>query len=310
MRITLAIGLGLALAANELLMLLDPAGWYALAPGVPETGPLNLHFVRDVGCAYILTGLALAGLAFIERAWPAALIGALFLTLHALVHVADGFSGRVHANHVLTDLVSVYAPAGIALWLVLLSTPISRRMPMLTWLMKRRLDAFERMYGYDTSYLRDMLAADVKAVMALWKAQGMSRYRKDVPREPWYAAALVGALAEDCGPCTQLGITMAEREGVAADTLRAIVVGDLRAMPDDVVLAYRFAKASLAHDAAADELRDEIVKRWGPRGLISLAFALVCPRVYPTVKYALGHGKACTRLTVAGKPLPVLKEAA
>jgi hypothetical protein len=134
----------------------------------------------------------------------------------------------------------------------------------------------------------------------------MSRYRKNVPREPWYAAALVGALAEDCGPCTQLGITMAEREGVAADTLRAIVAGDLRAMPDDVVLAYRFAKASLAHDAAADELRDKIVKRWGPRGLISLAFALACS----TVKYALGHGKACTRLTVAGKPLPVLKEAA
>src|SRR6266576_1751231 len=64
MRIIVAIGLGLALAANGLLMLLDPAGWYALAPGVPETGPLNLHFVRDIGCAYILTGLALAGLAF------------------------------------------------------------------------------------------------------------------------------------------------------------------------------------------------------------------------------------------------------
>jgi hypothetical protein len=123
MRITVAIGLGLALAANGLFMLFDPAGWYALAPGVPETGPLNLHFVRDIGCAYTLAGLALAGLAFNERAWPAALIGALFLTLHALIHVADGFSGRVHANHVLTDLVSVHAPAAIALWLVLLSTP-------------------------------------------------------------------------------------------------------------------------------------------------------------------------------------------
>src|SRR5262249_1853721 len=179
-----------------------------------------------------------------------------------------------------------------ALWLVLLSTPISRRMPMLTWLMKRRIDAFGRVCGYDTSYLRDMLAADVKAVMALWKVQGLSRYRKGVPREPWYAAALVGTLAEDCGPCTQLVIAMAEREGVAADSLRAIVAGDLRAMPDEVVLAYRFAKASLARDAASDELRDEIVKRWGPRGLISLAFALACSRVYPTVKYALGHGKA------------------
>ena len=126
MRITVAIWLCLALAANGLLMLFDPAGWYAVAPGVPETGPLNPHFVRDIGCAYILTGFALAGLAFNERAWPAALIGTLFLT-HALVHVADGFSGWVHANHGLTDLVVVYAPAAVALWLVLLSTPISGR---------------------------------------------------------------------------------------------------------------------------------------------------------------------------------------
>jgi hypothetical protein len=310
MRITVAIGLGLALAANGLLMLFDPAGWYALAPGVPETGPLNPHFVRDIGCAYILTGLALAGLAFNERAWPAALIGALFLTLHALVHVADGFSGRVHANHVLTDLVSVYAPAAIGLWLVLLSTPISGSMPMLTWLIKRRIDAFERVYGYDTSYLRDMLAADVKAVMALWKVQGLSRYRKGVPREAWYAAGLAGVLSEDCGPCTQLAIAMAERDGVAADTLRAIVAGDTRMMPDEAVLAYRFAKASLARDAAADELRIEIVKRWGQQGLISLAFALASARIFPTVKYALGHGQACSRVTVAGSPVPVLKRAA
>ena len=52
---------------------------------------------------------------------------------------------------------------------------------MLSWLLKRRIDAFERDYGYDASYLRDMLAADVKAVMALWKVQGLSQYRKDVP---------------------------------------------------------------------------------------------------------------------------------
>ena len=68
MRITVAIGLGLALAANGLLMLFDPAGWYAVAPGVPETGPLNPHFVRDIGCACILTGFALAGYEGICRA--------------------------------------------------------------------------------------------------------------------------------------------------------------------------------------------------------------------------------------------------
>ena len=310
MRITLAIGLGLLLAANGLLMLLDPAQWYAIVPGVSETGPLNPHFVRDIGAAYVVTGVAIAWLARDARAVPAALAGALFLTLHALVHVADAIAGRLHTDHILSDLVTVFAPAVIALWLVSSSTPISRRNPMLGWLMKRRLDAFERDTGYDVSYVREMLAADVNSVMAFFKVQGMSRYRKNVPADVWYAAGLVGALAEDCGPCTQLGVTMAEREGVAPDTLRAIVAGDLRAMSDDVVLAYRFAKASLAHDLAADELRDEIVKRWGQRGLISLAFALASSRVYPTVKYALGHGKACTRLTVVGRPLPVLKEAA
>jgi hypothetical protein len=309
-RITLAIVLGLALAANGFLMLVDPAGWYAMVPGVPETGPLNAHFVRDIGAAYLVTGVAIAALALDARAAPAALAGALFLTLHALVHAFDAMAGRLHADHVLTDLVTVFAPAAIALWLVLSSTPSLRRMPMLTWFMKRRLDAFERNTGYDVTHVREMLDADIKAVMALFKVQGLARYRKDVPREPWYAAALVGVLAEDCGPCTQLGITMAEREGVNPDTLRAIVAGDLRAMPDDVVVAYRFAKASLAHNPAADELRSEVVERWGQRGLISLSFALASSRVYPTVKYALGHGKSCTRLTVGGKPLPVLKEAA
>jgi len=47
MRVTLAIGLGLLLAANGFLMLADPAQWYAIVPGVPETGPqgyLRLQF--------------------------------------------------------------------------------------------------------------------------------------------------------------------------------------------------------------------------------------------------------------------------
>jgi hypothetical protein len=71
-----------------------------------------------------------------------------------------------------------------------------------------------------------------------------------------------------------------------------------------------FVQASLAHDTAADELRTEIVKRWGRQGVISLAFALASARVFPTIKYALGHEQACSRLTVAGSPLPVLKRAA
>jgi hypothetical protein len=60
MRTLLALILGVGLAANGLFMLADPAGWYGLVPGVPMTGPLNVHFVRDIGCAYAVAGLGLA----------------------------------------------------------------------------------------------------------------------------------------------------------------------------------------------------------------------------------------------------------
>ena|SRR5208283_3605716 len=49
MRTTLAWILGLLAAINGLFMLLAPDSWYLIAPGVPDTGPFNQYFVRDIG---------------------------------------------------------------------------------------------------------------------------------------------------------------------------------------------------------------------------------------------------------------------
>jgi hypothetical protein len=64
----------------------------------------------------------------------------------------------------------------------------------------------------------------------------------------------------------------------------------------------------LRHAPQADDLRDEVVRQWGRRGLVSLSFALVAARLYPTLKYALGHGHACTRLVIGGETRPVFRE--
>ena len=181
---------------------------------------------------------------------------------------------------------------------------------MLKWLLRRKLDAFEREFDYDASYVRDILAADAGAALRFGRVQAMGQYCRDLPRDAWYAAGIAGTMAEDCGPCTQLGVTMAEREGIPAATLRAIAARDVAVMPADVALAFRFAQAVLAHDASADELRAEIRRRWGERALISLAFAITAARMYPTMKYALGHGQACQRVSVGGAVVPVLRQAA
>jgi hypothetical protein len=173
---------------------------------------------------------------------------------------------------------------------------------MIRWFLRRQVAAFERTWSYDASYIREIIDADPRAAIAFGRAARIGRYRRDVPLAPHYAAGIVALMAEDCGPCTQLAIDMAEQDGVDPATLRAIVTRDLAAAPDDVALAVRFTEATLRRAPEADDLRDEVVRRWGPRGLISLAFAMQAARLYPTLKYALGHGKSCTRLSIGGEP--------
>jgi hypothetical protein len=172
---------------------------------------------------------------------------------------------------------------------------------MLKWMIRQKLKAFEREHGYDASYMHEVLATDVGAFLKFGLATSMGNYRKDAPRDVLFAAGLTSSMHADCGPCTQLGVDFALQAGVAAPTIAAIVAGNEAAMPPEVALGVRFARAVIAHDAEADACREEIVRRWGPRALLALTFAIMTAQLYPTLKYALGHGKACTRVVVAGQ---------
>jgi hypothetical protein len=180
---------------------------------------------------------------------------------------------------------------------------------MLRWLLRRRIAAFEREYDYEMGYARDLLRISPRALALFGSIVKVAQFHRDVPAEALYAAKLVATKEEDCGPCTQLAVTMAERAGVAATEIRAVLAGDQRAMGEATRLGFRFAEAVLAHDPAAEEFRAEIVRRWGELALVSLAFAVAATRVFPTVKYALGHGVACSRVAVAGSPVAVLRAA-
>jgi len=174
---------------------------------------------------------------------------------------------------------------------------------MIKWMLRKAVAKFERQWNYDASYIRDIIDASPRAAWLFSRAAALGQFRRDIPIEPWFAAGITAVRHEDCGPCTQLGVTMAERAGVSPAVLRAVLADDPHAMPPDVALVWKFTRATLAHDAAADEYREQIVNRWGRLALVSLAFAITASRIYPTVKYALGHGKACMRIVVAGTPV-------
>jgi len=180
---------------------------------------------------------------------------------------------------------------------------------MLKSFIKTQIAKFERAYDYDMSYARDLLEADLRAFLAFNRVMPLAKYRRDLPADAWFAAKIVGAMGEDCGPCTQLVVRMAEEAGVSADTLRAIVGRRPEQLLPDAQLAYRFAEAALAHSPEADPLREQVLQRWGERALVSLGFALVSARMFPTLKYALGHGKTCQRIEVGGRAQAVAQPA-
>lgn len=179
---------------------------------------------------------------------------------------------------------------------------------MLHWLIQRQIDAFEREYDYDMDYARDLLQTSVGAMLRFHRATALGTYRESLPKDAWYAAKLVAIHLEDCGPCTQLVATMAERDGQSAEMIRAVLTGRMDDQPADVRLSVAFAHAVLARDPVADGLREEVLARFGRRGLVSLAFAMLSSKLYPTLKYALGYGHACSVVEVDGAPVLAVRE--
>ncbi len=123
---------GLIGLANALWMLVGPMHWYTELPAaVPDTGPFNPHFVRDIGCAFLATSFALIWAAWSPRyRLPLVGVAALFLATHAILHAYDTLRGALDHNHWLLDLPGVYLPGllmpAIALWLARMA-PTSTR---------------------------------------------------------------------------------------------------------------------------------------------------------------------------------------
>ncbi|WP_197709640.1 hypothetical protein [Sphingopyxis lindanitolerans] len=80
--------------ANGVFMLAKPLDWYVFVPTVVTTGPPNAHFIRDIGLAYLGSGLILLYAALDPvRHWRAAVVGGLWLALHGLLHIYEVAAG-------------------------------------------------------------------------------------------------------------------------------------------------------------------------------------------------------------------------
>jgi hypothetical protein len=82
--------LGLINLANGIAMIAAPHFWYESTPGVIASGPMNHHFIVDIGLAFLASGAGmLAGLRQGRTAAILALAGATWPALHAFFHIVE-----------------------------------------------------------------------------------------------------------------------------------------------------------------------------------------------------------------------------
>ena len=177
---------------------------------------------------------------------------------------------------------------------------------MIRWLIERQLAAFERRWHYPMDYARTLLRASRGGFWRFARVMPLAAWRDGVPLAAWHAAKLVAVRAEDCGPCTQLVADMAHADGVPAALLRAVLLGDpaeTQALDADAALAAHFARCWATGSPGLADARDAVRRRFGERGLASLALAMSGARLFPMIKSALGHGEACRRVQVGGEAL-------
>jgi hypothetical protein len=112
--------------ANGAFMLVRPLDWYVFVPTVLTTGPPNAHFIRDIGLAYIGSGLILLyAAADPARHWRAVVVGGLWLTLHGLLHIYEVAAGICGPATFWADAPAVIGQP-LAVWIALAIT-LSRR---------------------------------------------------------------------------------------------------------------------------------------------------------------------------------------
>lgn len=181
---------------------------------------------------------------------------------------------------------------------------------MRSWIARRTLRAMRKRYGYDTSYLDMMLKESPSAFFKFASVMKAAHHREVVPVDASFTAGLVGALAEDCGPCTQICVDMALEAGMPKDQIEAVLRRDPRAMNSATVLAFRFADAVVRRSSHDEEYRDAVRAQWGEKGVIDLTLALQMGRMFPMVKAGLGYARECRRVTVDGHNVDVVKQAA
>ena len=283
---------------NGTAMLFAPIEWYARVPGVVLTGPPNAHFIRDIGFAYLASGLLLATAARdLRTRWPVVLAGVLWLVGHAGVHVWELATRVCAPGQFLRDAPGVLGPPLLALAGLAIVAGRARISPA-GLPAAIVIPAIERAAGEPNSYVRDIARAPGQALPKFLGFMHAAAHRHAASAELFHAARIGSVMADDCGGCTLAAGRLAVSDGVPREQINDWLAGRLD--DGDIGLAYRFGAAIASADPNVNALGDAIEAAHGRAVRTELAMGAALIRGFSGTRRGLGMAESCavTRLAI------------
>lgn len=164
---------------------------------------------------------------------------------------------------------------------------------MIRSVIRSQIGKMEKDLGESLDYARFIADTSLGGFMRFAKLRGFTSYRKTLPVDAYYTARIVATRDEDCGPCVQIEVNQAVKDGVSGAVLQPILDADPDALPAELGDVYRFALSVVSADGNDEGLRAVLRERYGDQGLLELSYAIAGPRIFPVLKRALGYAKSC-----------------
>ena len=291
--VQILIGLAMLFAlGNGTFMLTDPFGWYQAVPTVKFTGPPNQHFIRDIGIAFICSGVMLAyALPYPQGRWLAAFAGSLFIAAHGVLHVWEVLTGICAQDLFWKDAPGVLG-FPILVWIALGILFVRQRVTPGGLPKVALLGAIDKMSPDESAYFHEIAKAPGHAFEKMAHFMAVTTHRHDAPADLFHMARIGATLIEDCGPCALTAAQGALAEKVARDLVNMA----LSAKPPegDMKMAFDFGQAIALHAPEATALGDALEAKFGRTVRLELAMTAATVRAYPAMKRGLGLGKPCS----------------
>lgn len=175
---------------------------------------------------------------------------------------------------------------------------------MIKWIFNKMLVSMQTRYDYDVRYMQDVLNVGSLTFLKYMGFQTMATHCGNLSDELLYAVRLRAIIEDDCGPCTQLVVNMALEAGICASLIASIINNELSDLPEEIAQVCNFTNLVIARSPEAEDIKEQVVAKWGQQGLITIAFAISSYRVFPALKYTLGYGATCQRIQVNDVSMP------